>query len=76
MCMINYVTSQINEISLTAVEGYYVHPKNDDFVACVQSSSSPVPWKCSEEYFSYLIRSRDPLQLGSGFSFPLLVHFS
>ncbi|XP_047954658.1 uncharacterized protein LOC125200884 isoform X4 [Salvia hispanica] len=29
-----------------------------------QSSSSPVPWKCSEEYFSYLIRSRDPLQLG------------
>ncbi|KAG6403006.1 hypothetical protein SASPL_135221 [Salvia splendens] len=33
-------------------------------MACVQSSSSPVPWKCSEEYFSYLIRSRDPLQLG------------
>ncbi|KAL3647831.1 hypothetical protein CASFOL_008799 [Castilleja foliolosa] len=29
-----------------------------------QSSSSPVPWKCSEDYFSYLIRSRDPLKLG------------
>lgn len=29
-----------------------------------KSSSSPVPWKCSEEYFSYLIRSRDPLKLG------------
>ncbi|KAL6505164.1 hypothetical protein OROGR_024981 [Orobanche gracilis] len=29
-----------------------------------QSSGSPVPWKCSEEYFSYIIRSRDPLKLG------------
>ncbi|GER24870.1 protein phosphatase 2C family protein [Striga asiatica] len=29
-----------------------------------QGSCSPVPWKCSEDYFSYLIRSRDPLKLG------------
>ncbi|XP_051141949.1 probable inactive protein kinase At3g63330 isoform X2 [Andrographis paniculata] len=29
-----------------------------------QGSSSPVPWKCSEEYLSNLIRSRDPLKLG------------
>ncbi|EYU46523.1 hypothetical protein MIMGU_mgv1a024497mg, partial [Erythranthe guttata] len=29
-----------------------------------KSSSSPVPWKCSEEYFSHQIQSRDPLKLG------------
>ncbi|KAI3449684.1 hypothetical protein Pfo_006349 [Paulownia fortunei] len=29
-----------------------------------QTSSSPVPWKCSEDYFSSQIRSRDPLKLG------------
>ncbi|EPS72665.1 hypothetical protein M569_02089, partial [Genlisea aurea] len=29
-----------------------------------QDQGSPVPWKCSEEYFSRLIKSRDPLKLG------------
>ncbi|KAG8389301.1 hypothetical protein BUALT_Bualt02G0215200 [Buddleja alternifolia] len=29
-----------------------------------QGSGSPVPWKCSEEYFSHQIKSRDPLKLG------------
>ncbi|KAK4418314.1 putative inactive protein kinase [Sesamum alatum] len=29
-----------------------------------QGSSSPVSWKCSEEYFSYQIQNRDPLKLG------------
>ncbi|CAA2974745.1 uncharacterized protein LOC111411818 isoform X2 [Olea europaea var. sylvestris] len=27
-------------------------------------SISPVPWKCSEEFFSYYIKSRDPLKIG------------
>ncbi|KAL0435688.1 UNVERIFIED_CONTAM: putative protein phosphatase 2C 51 [Sesamum radiatum] len=30
----------------------------------IMGSSSPVSWKCSEEYFSYQIKNRDPLKLG------------
>ncbi|KAL2510733.1 Protein phosphatase 2C family protein [Abeliophyllum distichum] len=30
----------------------------------VHGSISPVPWKCSEEFFSYQIKSRDPLKIG------------
>ncbi|KAK4492507.1 hypothetical protein RD792_003318 [Penstemon davidsonii] len=29
-----------------------------------QGFVTPVPWKCSEEYFSHQIKSRDPLKLG------------
>ncbi|XP_021898012.1 probable inactive protein kinase At3g63330 [Carica papaya] len=29
-----------------------------------QGGVSPASWKCSEEFFSHQIRSRDPLKLG------------
>ncbi|XP_073149139.1 uncharacterized protein [Henckelia pumila] len=35
-----------------------------DFYTNGQGYNSPVPWKCSEEFFSDTIKSRDPLKIG------------
>lgn len=33
-------------------------------IAIIQGYVSPVPWKCSEEFFSHQIKKKDPLKIG------------